>query len=51
MKTKGVADLLDEEGKTITNNKEKANILNNFFFVVYLPRKISKICLSAKTDT
>ena len=32
MKTKeGVADLLDEEGKTITNNKEKANILNNFF--------------------
>ena len=41
MKTKeGVADLLDEEGKTITNNKEKANILNNFFCSVFTEENI-----------
>ena len=41
MKTKeGVADLLDKEGKTNTNNKEKANILNNFFCSVFTEENI-----------
>ena len=36
LKTKeGVADLVDEDGHTVTNNEDKVNILNRFFCSVF----------------